>query len=1079
MAYGICLAVHPLLAADQADPSKAAYFEKRVRPLLVNQCLDCHQGESAKNGLEMDTLAGLLSGGLRGPALVPGQAEKSLLIRALRHGELLKMPPKTKLPAADISTIAKWITDGAVWPNAEVVANKASQAGDKQAIVFTAKQQNFWAFQTPATTLVPRGPDSWPIQSPVDAFIRKQLDARAIESAPRADQYTLIRRATFALTGLPPTPEDTAAFLTDDRPHPFARLVERLLASPRYGERWGRHWLDVIRYADSNGLDENLAYANAFRYRDYVISAFNANKPYDRFVQEQIAGDLLTDDGTPNNGFDRLIATGFLSIGPKMLAEDDPLKLRMDIIDEQLDTIGRAFMGLTLGCARCHDHKFDPIPTRDYYALAGIFNSTKSMDSYNVVAQWREEPLATPAAIAARDDHQQQSKKLDTEIKKRQLAADQQIQDHARLHVGDYLLAAEVTRRRAAILDQLTPQGAAAGITKRAGVILLEAENYNRGNVLKDTTSYGKNIGVLVNRGEQPNFAEYDITLSKSATYRLEVRYAAAAARPCSLRVNGSTVRSDIADGVTGSWFPDTQRWEIEGFVDLKSGKNTVRLEQPTFFPHIDKLLLIPSPESELPHLAPLDANYTPLAEFVSAWKKLLKSESTSHRALSTWNAAVKESRSATVLRALAATHQEDVRRALAKASDSAAQHTKQSLSDDQAARPAFVGLVMSADGPFRSPGSLAPHYPESVRKELSSLTQRKAAVDQSTPQFPQAMAVAEDTIRDLRLHYRGSHLTQGPLVPRGFLRILTGPKPPQIPKSHSGRLELAQWMTSDQHPLTARVFVNRVWHWHFGRGLVGSTDNFGRLGERPTHPKLLDWLARRFIASGWDVKELHRMIMLSSTWQMSDHWLAASAAADPENRLWWRRHNKRLEAEAIRDSILQVAGRLDQTMLGSLLPTANRKYVTSTANIDPVTYMTDRRSVYIPVVRSALYDVFQAFDFADPSALNGKRQSTTVAPQALFMMNSQFVSQLTQHAATQILAQPQLDDRSRVDRCYQQVYARLPTDAERHRALRFLKKYAAQFERTGSAQPDMARLRAWQSLYRVLVAANEFVYVN
>jgi hypothetical protein len=340
-------------------------------------------------------------------------------------------------------------------------------------------------------------------------------------------------------------------------------------------------------------------------------------------------------------------------------------------------------------------------------------------------------------------------------------------------------------------------------------------------------------------------------------------------------------------------------------------------------------------------------------------------------------------------------------------------------------------------------------------------------------------MAVAEDTIRDLRLHYRGSHLTQGPLVPRGFLRILTGPKPPQIPKSHSGRLELAQWMTSDQHPLTARVFVNRVWHWHFGRGLVRSTDNFGRLGERPTHPKLLDWLARRFIASGWDVKELHRMIMLSSTWQMSDHWLAASAAADPENRLWWRRHNKRLEAEAIRDSILQVAGRLDQTMLGSLLPTANRKYVTSTANIDPVTYMTDRRSVYIPVVRSALYDVFQAFDFADPSALNGKRQSTTVAPQALFMMNSQFVSQLTQHAATQLLAQPQLDDRSRVDRCYQQVYARLPTEAERRRALRFLENYAAQFERTRSDQPDMARLRAWQSLYRVLVAANEFVYVN
>ena len=1074
VACGICLLAGPLGAADKVDPVKAAFFEKRVRPLLVNRCLDCHQGSDAENGLAMNSLSGLLAGGLRGPAIIPGKAEQSLLVRALRHGELLKMPPKSKLPPAEISTIAKWIADGAVWPHAQGVSDSSKPRTAKQ-VTFTAREKSFWAFRGPESRPLPIQTAGASIQSPIDTFIRAQLDAAGLQSAPRADKYTLIRRATWELTGLPPSAEQTAAFLADEQPDAFARLVERLLASPRYGERWGRHWLDVIRYADSNGLDENLAYANAFRYRDYVIAAFNANKSYARFVQEQLAGDLLADDGSPNNAFDRIIATGFLSIGPKMLAEDDPLKLRMDIIDEQVDTIGRTFMGLTLGCARCHDHKFDPIPTRDYYALAGIFNSTKTMDSYKVVAQWREQPLATPEAIARRDAHQQQSKQLEAQIGQRRSQADKAVQDEARSHVGDYLLAAETARRRAALLAGLKPLGGEAGIEQRAGVVLREAESYDRGNVLKDTTDYGKQIGVLVNRGEKPNFAEYDITLPQAGQFRLEVRYAAAAARPCKLLVNGTTLRTDVADGVTGSWFPDTQRWDIEGFVQLKSGKNTLRLEHPVFFPHIDKWLLIPATASELPRLELLDNDYIPLPEFVTTWVETLKTSDSQKLGLSDWTAAVNAAAPPVTLRKLARTYQATVNAALDQRPDKATSDSSAS----QSPQAALVQLVTSAKGPFRSPGSLDQHFPEPVRKELQDLTQRKTDLDKAMPQFPLTMAVADDAIRDLRLHYRGSHLTQGPLVDRGFLRILTGPKPKAIPDAHSGRLELVNWMTSPQHPLTARVFVNRVWHWHFGRGLVRSPDNFGRLGKRPTHPELLDWLARRFIESGWDVKQLHRLIMLSATWQMSNRWDAQAAAADPENRLWWRRNHKRLEAEAIRDGILQVTGRLDQTMTGSLLPTANRKYVTSTANVDPVTYMTDRRSVYIPVVRSALYDVFQAFDFADPSALSGTRQSTTVAPQALFMMNSRFVAQRTQHAAKQLLAQDQLDDPSRVVRCYQQIYARVPTADERHRALQFISRYTEGFAQAGSGDPQLARLRAWQSLFRVLIAANEFVYVN
>ena len=1070
-----CLMAGALVAADKIDPAQADFFEKRVRPLLVHRCLDCHQGSDAENGLSMNSLSGLLEGGLRGPAIVPGKAEQSLLIRALRHGELLKMPPKSKLPAAEIAVIAKWIADGAVWPHSDAVTASPRKSRTAKPVTFTAQEKSFWAFRKPESRRLPIPPAGAALQSPIDTFLRAKRDAAGLHSAPPADKYTLIRRATLALTGLPPTADQTAAFLADDRPDAFVRLVERLLASPRYGERWGRHWLDVIRYADSNGLDENLAYANAFRYRDYVIAAFNANKSYARFVQEQIAGDLLADDGSPNNTFDRFVATGFLSIGPKMLAEDDPLKLRMDIIDEQVDTIGRTFMGLTLGCARCHDHKFDPIPTHDYYALAGIFNSTKTMDSYKVVAQWREQPLATPEAIARRDAHQKRSKQLADQISQRRSQADQAVQDDARRHVGDYLLAAETSRRRAALLAGLKPLGGADGIGQRAGVVLREAENFDRGNVLKDTTQYGKQIGVLVNRGEKPNFAEYDITLPQGGMFRLEVRYAAAAARPCKLLVNGTTLRSDIADGVTGSWYPDTQRWDIEGFVQLAAGKNTLRLEHPMFFPHIDQWLLIPATANELPRLEMLDTTYRPLPEFVSAWVAALKTNDSKKTGLGAWSEAVKAAAPPMTLRKLARTYQATINATLDRRTAAAASES----SPKPSPQAALVQFVTAAEGPFRSPGSLDQHFPEPVRKELRDLMQRKTELDKSMPQFPQAMAVADDDVRDLRLHYRGSHLTQGPVVARGFLRILTGPQPKTIPDAHSGRLELANWMTSPEHPLTARVFVNRVWHWHFGKGLVRSPDNFGRLGERPTHPELLDWLARRFIESGWDVKQLHRLIMQSATWQMSNRWDARAAAADPENRLWWRRDHKRLEAEAIRDGILHVTGTLDQTMAGSLLPTANRKYVTSTANVDPVTYMTDRRSVYIPVVRSALYDVFQAFDFADPSALSGSRQSTTVAPQALFMMNSRFVSQRTQHAATQLLAQDQLDDSARVVRCYQQIYARMPTDDERRRALQFVQRYSAAFAGAGSEDPQLSRVRGWQSLFRVLIAANEFVYVN
>jgi hypothetical protein len=376
-------------ALPVAAEDDVAFFEKRVRPLLIQHCLECHSEDSAESDLRLDSLAAMLRGGERGPAIVVGKPDESLLISAVRHGELLKMPPKRKLATAEVAALERWIARGAAWPGV-VPAPIAVGSPAKSSAAMAESRRNHWSFQRPTVVEIPRVTNAtWP-QSPMDAFVLKRLESHAITPAPRADKATLIRRVTLDLLGIPPSPEEIDAFERDETPDAWPRLINRLLASPRYGERWGRHWLDVARYADSNGLDENLAYANAFRFRDYVVNAWNRDLSFDQFVREQLAGDLLSPTGDVETDVERIVATGFLSLGAKMLAEDDPVKMQMDIIDEQVDTIGRVFLGMSFGCARCHDHKFDPVTTVDYYGLAGIFASTKTMETHTVVAQWLE-----------------------------------------------------------------------------------------------------------------------------------------------------------------------------------------------------------------------------------------------------------------------------------------------------------------------------------------------------------------------------------------------------------------------------------------------------------------------------------------------------------------------------------------------------------------------------------------------------------------------------------------------------------------------------------------------------------------
>ncbi|MFO0869348.1 MAG: DUF1553 domain-containing protein [Pirellulales bacterium] len=790
-------ALWALLGADETTNAESLrFFETRVRPVLVEHCTKCHGDKKQWGGLRVDGREALLRGGDSGPAIVPFRPAESLLIKAVRQtDDELRMPQGGQLSEVQIADLERWIAAGAVFPATPPPA--------------PLRDQPHWAFQP---VRAGRPPDvawgDWP-RSPVDLFILEKQRLAGIAPAPAADRGMLLRRLAFDLTGLPPSPDDVRESEADDRPDALVRWIDRFLASPAYGERWGRHWLDVARYADSNGLDENIAQGNAWRYRDYVVTAFNRDKPFDRFVVEQLAGDLLAapDEATR---YEQLIATGFLSIGPKVLAEVDQAKMRMDIVDEQIETTGRAFLGMTLGCARCHDHKFDPISTADYYGLAGIFKSTRSMETYTKVARWHEHPLPSPAA---------------TRLK-----------------------------------------------------------------------------------------AEYDAKLA-------------------------------------------ARKQEIADF-----------------------------------------------------------------------------------------TAQADAR--------------------------ARQGLAADA----KPPEKLETLYSDADREMLKKLREQLAAVEKDPPDLPAAMGVTEDAIADVAIHVRGNPLKLGDVVPRHTPPVMRGPAPPTFTPQQSGRLELARWVTDPAHPLTARVFVNRVWRWHLGRGLVPTSDNFGLLGERPTHPELLDFLAQRLIDGGWSLKQLQRELLTSSVYAQASTVSAESLGRDPDNRWFSRAQRRRLDAEEVRDAWLAVSGHLDRTFGGSLLKVKNRGYLFDHTSIDLTDYTSYRRSLYLPVIRNNVYDLFQLLDFADPAVSTGDRASTTVAPQALLLMNSDLVMQAADQLAAQVLA-ARTAGADPWETLYLRVYGRRPTARELTENRQFL----AAGERALSPRPSTpaeGELRAWGLLCHALLASNEFLYV-
>ncbi|HLJ54980.1 MAG TPA: DUF1549 domain-containing protein [Chthonomonadaceae bacterium] len=1018
-------------AASQLSPAAAAeqsaFFESRVRPLLSAQCFQCHGAENQRGGLRLDSREAVLKGGAKGEDVVAGDPDRSRLIAAVRYDGPINMPPAGKLRPEEIAALTEWVKIGAPWPAAAPVTGGAAK-GQAADMVLTAAQRDFWSFCPVIKPAAPRVKDAGWCANAIDRFVLARLEAKGLKPAPPADRRTLIRRVSFDLTGLPPTPDEVEAFVNDRSPNAWQRLIDRLLASPHYGERWGRHWLDVARYADSNGLDENVAFANAYRYRDYVVKAFNEDKPYDQFVCEQLAGDLMpTEDEALRN--DRLTATGFLSLGPKLLAEPDKPKMVMDIIDEQIEVTSKAFLGLTVTCARCHNHKFDPIPTKDYYALAGIFKSTKTMSNVATVAMWQERPLHSRRSDAEVAALEAQIRDAQASLDRAKAAANAAVLSEVRANAANLVKAGwELAQQGEPISIADTP--ARPGDPPRT---VIEAVRFNRGDIGRDVDSYGKGIGGIILNVGGANRVEWDVDVPAAGDYRLEVRYASAQVRPVRLLLNGKLIRTDAAAQNTGSFFPDGQRWEVVGRYPMLAGRNVLRLEAIGVPPHINRFLF--SPVQPRRDGRPIES----AAQIASRF-----------------------SVSVPLLRA-------------------AARFAASEKQDPSTLNPADLAAAASrfADR-FALPDAPEPLYADGQRRALVRAQKSLADLRDRESKPPTVMAVEDTKPENCRVHIRGDTQNLGDEVPRHFLTVLGGDRV-TIDAGHSGRLELAKWIARPENPLTARVEVNRIWQGHFGAGLVQTPDNWGFLGLRPTNPELLDWLAATFVEQCWSVKKLHRLILMSSAYKMGSQadakTEAIAAKADPEDTLLWKIPRRRLEAEPFRDALLFVAGKLDLTVGGTLLTTKNHDYVTNDQSGNAASYNANRRGLYLPIIRNALYDMFQAFDYGDPSMVNAKRSTTTVAPQALFVMNSPFVIEQARAFAAALRAEAP-DDASRIRLAYLRAYSRPPTSEETRRAQAYLTAYTGKL---ASTEPDSGKRSeaAMASLCQLFLASNEFIYVN
>jgi cytochrome c553 len=1091
---------HGPTPARSAEPTqKIEFFEKKIRPLLVENCFRCHGAvQKPKGGLRLNSRETILQGGDTGPAIVSGQPGSSLLIKAVGYKDPdLRMPPRSKLADEQIADLAAWVQMGAPWPTAE-----ANQPTTGSKTFDLQERRKHWAFQPLKKTVPPAVKRTDWRRSPLDAFVLARLEANGLSPAGPADKRTLLRRATYDLTGLPPTPAEIDAFLADESPTAYAKVVERLLASPHYGERWGRHWLDLVRFAETAGHEFDFDLPAAYAYRDYIIRAFNGDLPYDQLVVEHMAGDLLTVPRRhPVDRFNEsIIGTGYYFLGE---AKHSPVDIRGDAADRtdnQIDVWTKTFLGLTVSCARCHDHKFDAISNRDYYALAGYLRSSRYQQAFyedagptrELVRRLKElrsraQPLAIAVSTATR---QAQLAKLPAYLLcAREAGSPADVAHKFHLdtgHLGRFLSAyrkadrknithplyawfaladasrgwmpAQFTTKRQALVKRLREQQAAAELDaryavfedfqrptygdwfvtggafgagpSRGGELLLQPDQRKpvRQVLAAGMAHSGLLAGKLQGVLRSPTFT----IRKKNILYRLAGRDV-----QVNLIIDGfQQIREPIYGKLTFTvQSGDRPIWHVQdvsmwnghrAYIEiLDHGPGHVAVEKIVFADH--------APPADGPNRLVVDMLDD--AAVNSPAKLAHKYQALFLQVLDQW------------------------------------QMGKLFAAKDHRERLALLNALLQDDlfGAIEAP---APDRPSDASTRLAGLLDRYRLIEAALPEPKKVMAMADGTGENEHLFIRGSHKNLGPEVPRRFLEAIVGDWQ-AAPKQGSGRLELARRMVDRSNPLPARVIVNRLWQHHFGEGIVRSPDNFGVLGEPPSHPELLDWLAAEIIRSGWSIKHMHRLMVLSSTYRMASRPNPAADKGDPQNNLLHRMPIRRLEAECIRDALLAVSGRLDQRMFGpSVLPHLSSFMIGRGRPASGPLDGAGRRSIYINVRRNFLTPMFLAFDYPVPFTTIGRRSVSNVPAQALTMLNNPFVVQQARTWAERVLGQRGLRTRQRVGWMYVTAFGRPPSASELEEGQAFLAEQGKQY---GSADD----IRAWSDLAHVLVNVKEFVFLN
>ncbi len=967
----------PLFALAQSGPAVdgLALFAQEVFPVLEENCLRCHGRDGkTKGGLALTTPAGLREGGNQGPAIDPEDPGASLLLEMVSYkDEDHEMPPDGKLSAGSIEAIAQWVKLGAPWP-----ANAAAQADTAGPLPLGMDfdDEGLWAFLPLGSPAAPEADAPEWAESPIDAFVYARLAAAGIAPAPAATKSTLIRRLYYDFTGLPPTPEEVEAFVNDERPGAYEHLVDYLLASPHYGEKWGRHWLDLVHYADSNGYERDTDKPYMWRYRDYVIRSFNEDKPYDEFVIEQLAGDELERPGAG-----ALIATGYYRLG---LWDDEPadaLQGLYDNLDDMVDTTGKVFLGITMGCARCHDHKIDPILQSEYYEFLSFFHGVKMIQRIKGNGILRS--ILPPEEEAA-----YQRKLREKEARENSLA------EEIRAYLASFKSA--VLRER-------------PGLIQDSGIVLSDIsglefrfyrdtwESLPDFEMLKPETAGRVEDNFitteLATRDAGVGFVfEGKLRVPKAGEYRFFIE----SVDGVRLLLDGNVLYSVLGLG---------QR-EDSVVRDLEGGAYPFRVEYFT-------------------------KNGPPKLEL-------------------SWSSKFMEKRPLSA----------------------GAQQSK----NNTALRPLFRKHAREILGPEAVAGL------KRAEKELKAVKNREVP-------GKMAATVSEKGAAPPATHIliRGNPHAKGKEVAPGFPALFRAPRPAapspyQTAQSSGRRRQLAEWIASPDNPLTARVMANRIWQYHFGRGIVRSSNNFGVMGERPTHPELLDWMAGEFIRGGWRMKPLHKMIAMSRTYRMSSQGRAEALARDPDNDLFWRFNMRRLTSEEVRDSLLKAGGTLNTEMFGpgvypelpaEVIATSSKQSTLLSSGMwgESTPEEAARRSIYIHVKRSLLLPLLTDFDMAETDASCPVRFSTTLPTQALGMLNSDFINGQAKLFAARLPAEAGGGVQAQVRRALEIATSRAATPEELARGLAFINEM-----RTVEGLPLETALERFCLLALNL---NEFVFLD